>query len=49
MNEAAQLAPALLSALSEFEHHVKHAVPAETAFGALGPVPDRGERAFDRV
>ncbi len=49
MSEAAKFAPAFLSTFSELEHHMKHAVPAETAFGAPGSVPDRGEGAFDWV
>ena len=49
MGKAAQLTPAFLGALAELEHHVEHAVPAEASLGALGPVPDRGEGAFDGV
>ena len=49
MSEAKQFAPAFLGRLFEFEHHVQHAVAAEAPFGPLGPVPDRGEGAFDRV
>lgn len=49
MSEAAQLAPAFLSTLSELEHHMQHALPAERAFGALGSVADGGEGAFNRI
>ena len=31
------------------ERDVEHAVAAEAAFGALGPVPDRGEGALDWI
>jgi len=49
MGKTAQLVPALFRALPELEHHMQHAVSAETALGVFGPVPDCGERAFDPV
>jgi len=49
MSEAAQFAPAFFGALTEFEHHVQHTVPAQAALGALGSVADGGESAFDWV
>ena len=49
MGKATQLTPALCGALTEFEHHMQHAIARQAAFGALGPVADRCEGAFDRV
>ena len=49
MGKAAQLTPAFLGALAEFEHHMQHAVPAKAALGALGSMPDRSEGAFNGV
>lgn len=40
VSEATQFAPAFFGALPERVHHVQHAVTAETAHGAFGPVPD---------
>ena len=49
MGEPAQFAPAFLGALPELEHHVQHAVPAETALGSFGSVPDRSKGTLDWV
>jgi len=49
MSEAAQFAPDFFGALPELEHRMQHAVPAETAFGTLGPVPDCSKSALNRV
>ena len=49
VGEAAQPAPAFLGTLSKLEHHVQHAIAAETAFRALCPVTDGGEGTLDRV
>lgn len=49
MSEAAQLAPALLSALAELEHHVEHPVPAQASFGAFCAMADGGECALDGI
>ena len=49
MSEAAQRAPALLSALAELEHNVEHPVPAQASLGAFRAVADGGERALDGI
>jgi len=38
MDETAKLSPAFFRALPELEHYMQHAVSAETALGAFGPV-----------
>lgn len=49
MSKAAQLAPALLSALPELEHHVEHPIPAQASLGAFGAMADCGECTLDGI
>ena len=41
MSEATQFAPVFLGALTEFEHHVQHAVAAKAALGSFGAMMNR--------